>query len=131
MIALVHTLVKCPAIGLKHCLVLAPLNAVLNWVYEWHKWLDKRNQLKVRLFLAHLLGHSCLSALTLLVGSQKEHPARKNLTDEVLSWLERSANSFHMVQLMPVPPHHLCFSKIQNGLSFCYRLTLVVPDKRS
>ena len=34
-----------------------------------------------------------------------------------------SANSLHMVQLMPVPPHHLCFSKIQNALSFWYRLT--------
>jgi len=39
---------KCPAVTFKHCLVLAPLNAVLNWVLEWHKWLDKRNQLKVR-----------------------------------------------------------------------------------
>ena len=37
--------------------------------------------------------------------------------------LQRSANSLHMVQLMPLPPHHVCFSKIQNGLSFWYRLT--------
>ena len=43
--------------------------------------------------------------------------------------LERSANSFHMVQLMPLPPHYVGFSKIQNGLSFWYRLTRVVPDK--
>ena len=34
--------------------------------------------------------------------------------------LEQSANSLHMVQLMPLPPHHVCFSKIQNGLSFWY-----------
>ena len=27
------------------------------------------------------------SALTLLVGCQEEHPARKNLTDEMLAWL--------------------------------------------
>jgi len=26
------------------------------------------------------------SALMLLVGYQEEHPARKNLTDEVLAW---------------------------------------------
>ena len=45
--------------------------------------------------------------------------------------LEQSANSLHMVQLMSLPPHHLCFSKIQNGLSFWYRLTRVVPDKES
>jgi len=32
--------------------------------------------------------------------------------------LERSANRWHMVQLMPLPRHHVCFSKIQNGLSF-------------
>ena len=32
--------------------------------------------------------------------------------------LERSANSLHMVQLMPLPLHYVCFSKIQNGLSF-------------
>ena len=28
-----------------------------------------------------------ISALTLLVGFQEGHPARKNLTDEVLAWL--------------------------------------------
>ena len=27
------------------------------------------------------------SALTLLVGCQEKHPARKNLSDEVLAWL--------------------------------------------
>jgi len=49
------------------------------------------------------------SALTLLVGCQEGHPARKNLTDKVLAWyfLERSANSLHIVQLMPLPPHCL------------------------
>jgi len=35
----------------------------------------------------------------------------------------------HMVQLMPLQPHHLCFSKIQNGLSFWYWLIRVDPDK--
>ena len=44
--------------------------------------------------------------------------------------LERSGNDLHMVQLMPLPPHHLCFSKIQNGLSFWYRPTQVVLEKR-
>ena len=45
--------------------------------------------------------------------------------------LERGANDLHMVQLMPLPPHHLfCFSKIQNGLSFWYRPTQVVLEKR-
>ena len=44
--------------------------------------------------------------------------------------LEQRANSLHMVQLMPLPPHYVFFSKIQNGLSW-YRLTWVVPDKGS
>jgi len=56
VIALVHALVKCPDIALKHCLVLAPLNAVLNWVYEWQKWLDKRNQLNVSHSLNTFIG---------------------------------------------------------------------------
>jgi len=47
--------------------------------------------------------HTAFSALTLLVGCQEGHPARKNLTDEMLAWLS-SANSLHMVQLMPLPP---------------------------
>jgi len=74
------------------------------------------------------------SALTLLVGCQEgQHPACKNLlSDEVLAWLSSGAKcniGLHMVQLMPLPPHHICFSKIQNGLSFWYQLTRVVPAK--
>ena len=44
--------------------------------------------------------------------------------------LERSANDLHMVWLMPLQPHHLCFSKIQSGLSFWYQHTQVVLEKR-
>ena len=33
------------------------------------------------------LSHSAFIALTLLVGHQQEHPAYKNLSDEVLAWL--------------------------------------------
>ena len=29
-----------------------------------------------------------------------------------------SANTLLKVQLIPLPPHHVCFSKIQNDLSF-------------
>ena len=60
--------------------------------------------------------HCSCSALMLLVGRQEGHPARKNLSDEVLAagmaiCLERGANDLHMVRLMPLPPHHLCFRK--------------------
>ena len=34
---------------------------------------------------------SAFNALTLLVGCQEEHPARKNLSDEVLAWLSSGA----------------------------------------
>ena len=34
-----------------------------------------------------------------------------------------------MAQMMPVPLTVSCFSKIQIGFSFWYRLTRVVPDK--
>jgi len=86
----------------------------------------------VGLDLAFFVFLSAFSALTLLVGCQEGHVAHKNLIDEVLAWLSSGAKcSLHMVQLMPLPPHHVCFSKIQNGLSFRYQLTWVVPDKES
>jgi len=31
----------------------------------------------------------------------------------MVTCLERGANYLHMVQLMPLPPHHLCFIKFQ------------------
>jgi len=50
------------------------------------------------------------SALTLLVGRQEEHPARKKMSDGgagMVICLECGANDLHMTQLMPLPPHHL------------------------
>jgi len=42
--------------------------------------------------------------------------------------MERGTD-LHMAQLMPLPLTVSCFSKIQIGLPFWYRLTLVVPEK--
>jgi len=42
--------------------------------------------------------------------------------------LERDAD-LHMAQLMPLPLTVSCFSKIQLGLLFWYRLTRLVPEK--
>jgi len=42
--------------------------------------------------------------------------------------LEQGAD-LHMAQLMPLPLTVSCFSKIQIGLPFWYRLTWVVPEK--
>jgi len=46
----------------------------------------------------------------------------------VVVYLERSAD-LHMSQLMPLPLTISCFSKIQIGFTFWYRLTRAVPDK--
>ena len=71
------------------------------------------------------------SALTLLVERQEGHPACKKLEwwgAGMVICLERGAD-LHMAQLMPLLLTVSCFSKIQIGLPFWYRLTLVVPEK--
>ena len=60
------------------------------------------------------------SALTLLVGRQKGHPACKKTKwwgAGVVICLERGAD-LHMAQLMPMPLTVSCFSKIQIGFTF-------------
>ena len=42
-------------------------------------------------FIALSFSALSFSALTLLVGCQEVHPARENLTDEVLAWLSSGA----------------------------------------
>ena len=74
--------------------------------------------------------HQSFSALTLLVGRQEGHPACKNewWGAGTIICLERGAD-LHTAQLMPLPLTVSCFSKIQIGLPFWYRLTRVVPEK--
>ena len=67
-----------------------------------------------------LLPLHAFSALTLLVGQQKGHPACK--TTEwwgagMVICLKRDAD-LHMAQLMPMPLTVSCFSKIQIGFTF-------------
>jgi len=68
--------------------------------------------------------------LALLVGQQEGHLACKNewWGAGVVICLEQGAD-LHMAQLMPLPLTVSCFSKIQIGFSFLYRLTWVVPEK--
>jgi len=73
------------------------------------------------------------SALTLLVGRQEGHLACEKLSGGVLAWLsvwtlEQGAD-LHTAQLMPLPLTVSCFSRIQIGSPFSYRLTRVVPEK--
>jgi len=67
-----------------------------------------------------------LSALTLLVRRQEEHPACEKFkwwAAGVVVCLKRGADNLRMVQMMPLPPDHL-FIKIRIGLSF---LVLAYP----
>ena len=71
-----------------------------------------------------------LSALTLLVGWQEGHPARKNewWSAGVVIRLVQGAD-LHMLQLMPLPLTISCFSKSRLVFPFWYQLTWVVLDK--
>ena len=67
----------------------------------------------------------------LLVGRQEGHQACKTLEwwgAGMVICLERCAD-LHVAQLIPLPLTISCFSKIQIGLPFWYRLTWVVLDK--
>ena len=67
----------------------------------------------------------------LLVGRQEGHPACKKPEwwgAGVFFCLELGAD-LCMVQLMPLPLTVSCFSKIQIGFTFWYRLTRVVPEE--
>ena len=46
----------------------------------------------------------------------------------MVTCLEQGAH-LHIAQLMPLPLTVSCFSKIQIGFTFLYRLTRVVPEK--
>jgi len=98
--------------------------------------LQKKKKQQIRLHHASLwiiykVLVAAFSALTLLVGRQEGHPACKKTEwwgSGVVICLERCAD-LHMAQLMPLPLTDSCFSKIQIGLPFWYRLTRVVPEK--
>jgi len=59
----------------------------------------------------HLPSNTAFIALTLLLGLQEGHPAfKKNL--------EQGANDLYMVQLMPLPPHHLLLQQNPEWFTF-------------
>jgi len=45
--------------------------------------------------------------------------------------MEQGANDLHVVQLMPLPPHHLCFIKIQTGVTFLVPAYVGCPRKEA
>jgi len=70
------------------------------------------------------------SALTLLVERQEgiRHVKTEWWGAGVVVCLKQGAD-LHMAQLMPLPLTVSCFSKIQIGLPFWYRLTWIVLEK--
>ena len=68
--------------------------------------------------------------MTLLIGYQEGHPARINLTDEVLAWLSfwsEGANYLHMVQLMQLPTRqNLPVPQILSILDFLFQTDSMV-----
>ena len=58
LIAFIHTLLTNKELKktFQKCLVVCPLNTVLNWQFEWKKWLDKKDQLPVsQMYLCSIL----------------------------------------------------------------------------
>ncbi|XP_033631300.1 transcriptional regulator ATRX homolog isoform X2 [Asterias rubens] len=47
VITYLHTIMNNPKINAKSCLVVAPLNTVLNWVSEFEKWLGEDSDIEV------------------------------------------------------------------------------------
>ena len=84
---------------------------------------------KLCIYISELL-FSAFSVLMLLVKRQEGHPACKKQWwgAGVVICLEQGAD-LHVAQLMLLPLTVSCFSKIQIGFTFLYRLTLVVPEK--
>jgi len=74
--------------------------------------------------------YCAFSALMLLVGWQKEHPACKKLSGGIVICLKRGAD-LHTAQLMRLPLTFSCFSKIQIGFSFLVPDHLGSPGKRA
>jgi len=73
------------------------------------------------------------SALMLLVGRQKGHPACKKTerwATDVVICPERGAE-LHMAQLMPLTLTVSCFSKIQIGFTFLVPAHLGSPGQRA
>ena len=54
-----------PKINAKSCLVVAPLNTVLNWVSEFEKWLGEDSDIEVLLISLNSLVYCVLLCINL------------------------------------------------------------------
>jgi len=86
--------------------------AIVSWCLGWCIPVFRAcavDSFFVLFLLSILLTYCAFSSLTLLARRQEEHPACKELSDEVLAWLSvwsEVQTICIMVQLMPLPPHH-------------------------
>jgi len=117
------------------CLTVPSVCMMVKWnmsLYQfWHFWPKYRHKCRTLpvcpacciVNLLWILYVRCaFSALMLLVGWQKGHPACKKLSGEVLEWLSvwtlEWGADLHMAQLMPLPLTVSCFNKMQIGFTF-------------
>ena len=87
----------------------------------WAQWAGDIDQ-----FLLQCL--QCFDAVGWVAGRASDLYQTEWWGAGVVICLERGAD-LHMAQLMPLPLTVSCFSKIQIGFTFLYRLTWVVPEK--
>ena len=110
---------------------------VENWLHGFPDCLPILLSIPVFYFLVFLVSTFlvwfCLafSALTLLVGRQKGHPACKKLSGGVLAWLSAWSEVQTCIRPSWCHCHSLCLASVKSRLvlPFWYWLTRVVPDK--
>jgi len=118
-----HTLCWCHWLDISNCMWQCSMfhaTAVKNKNY------NSKNNLQSVLRITIFSSVSVLCPLVLWrcwLGDRKSIQSIKNwvIGAGMVICLERGAPDFHMVQLMPLPPHRLCFSKFHNDVSFWYR----------
>ena len=109
-------------------------NVTLRYVSRCDRWLAAvllMLMMMVMIWVPLFLHHISSSALTWLIGQQEEHPAHKNLSDEVLEWLSVCRFQLNAKCLQPMPCHSqfpptLASLKSRMVLPFLYWLTQVV-----
>jgi len=82
------------------------------------------------IFILWQLSVTALSALTLLVRHQEEHPSCEKLSDEVLAWLS-AWSAVQMICWCHCHPIISCFIKIQIGLTLLMPAYPGCPEKEA
>jgi len=104
----------------------------IHMTTNWHQYWAPDMLIYRYQFLTILVVGGCFSALTLLVGWQKGHPACKKLSGGVLAWLSHLTGA-RQTCIWPsgCHCHSLSLASVKSRLllPYWYRLTQVVPEK--